>query len=231
MPFWYFSKLNNFRMKHIECIDPQGVLAKTLSDVSLGCVMYCCLQQEDTPQGGISVKGAILQYFLGEIYDRPSERLTNLIDLLTMCGFPGVTESLTIRKDLWRKLIGNISINTVSALTGSTCGELSDPGTPAYKVCFAMMTEAMNVAHSLGVVLDIDIKLRLEQVGLLDPNFKTSMLQDVEADRRLEIDPICTSVIEVARLVNVPTPTIDIVHPLLCTKDLSIKNKRKSAAR
>ena len=118
-----------------------------------------------------------------------------------------------IRDEIWLKLWGNLCFNPISALTGTTLDLItSDPGTRA--VSRAMMQEAQTVAERLGVRFRVDLERRIDGAGKVGAH-KTSMLQDLELGRPMEIDALVTVVQELGRLVEVPTPTIDVVLALL----------------
>ena len=111
------------------------------------------------------------------------------------------------------KLWGNLSFNPISALTGSTLAEIvADPGTRA--VARAMMVEAQAIGETLGVRFPIDVDRRIDGAGAVGAH-KTSMLQDLERGRPMEIDALVTAVQELGRLTGVPTPTIDMVLALV----------------
>lgn len=118
-----------------------------------------------------------------------------------------------IRDEIWVKLWGNVSLNPISALTHATLDVLcGDAGTRA--VARAMMVEAQAIAEKLGVKFPIDVDRRIEGAAAVGAH-KTSMLQDLERGRPMEIDALVAVVQEMGRLVGAPTPTIDIVLPLV----------------
>ena len=118
------------------------------------------------------------------------------------------------------KLWGNVALNSVSALTMARVGEMAtDPGTR--RVMTLMMEEMRSVAGKLGVRLEMDVETRLDQAARLG-GFKTSMLQDLEAGRPLEIDALVGAVSEFGRRLGIPTPTIDVVEALLRVRAASM---------
>jgi 2-dehydropantoate 2-reductase len=118
-----------------------------------------------------------------------------------------------IRDEIWLKLWGNLSFNPISALTHATLDVIaSDPGTRA--VVRSMMAEAQEIAEKLGVHFRVDIERRINGAGAVGAH-KTSMLQDLERGRPMEIDPLVTVVQEMGVLTGIPTPTIDIVLALI----------------
>ena len=121
-----------------------------------------------------------------------------------------------IRNDIWVKLWGNLSFNPISALTGATLDEIAaDPGTRG--AARAMMVEAQAIGEALGVRFPIDVDKRIHGAAEVGAH-KTSMLQDLERGRPMEIDALVTAVQELGRLTGVPTPAIDIVLALVQQK-------------
>jgi 2-dehydropantoate 2-reductase len=118
-----------------------------------------------------------------------------------------------IRDEIWLKLWGNLCFNPISALTCATLDVIaSDADTRA--VAKTMMLEAKAIADKIGVSFRVDVERRIDGAGAVGAH-KTSMLQDLERNRPLEIDPLVTVVQEIGRLVGVPTPTIDVVLALV----------------
>jgi 2-dehydropantoate 2-reductase len=118
-----------------------------------------------------------------------------------------------IRDEIWVKLWGNLSFNPISALTHATLEVLcTDPGTRG--VARAMMLEAQAIAEALGVKFPIDVDRRIEGGAAVGPH-RTSMLQDLDAGRPMEIDALVGAVQELGRVTGVPTPTIDTVLALV----------------
>jgi 2-dehydropantoate 2-reductase len=118
-----------------------------------------------------------------------------------------------IRDEMWLKLWGNVSFNPISALTHATLDVITtDPGTRA--VAKAMMLEAKEIADRLGISFRVDVERRIEGARKVGAH-RTSMLQDLERGRAMEIDPLVTVVQEMGRLAEIPTPTIDVVLALV----------------
>jgi 2-dehydropantoate 2-reductase len=118
-----------------------------------------------------------------------------------------------LRDEIWVKLWGNLSFNPISALTHATLDVLcTDPGTRA--VARDMMLEAQAIAEKLGVKFPIDVDRRIDGGAAVGAH-RTSMLQDLESGRPMEIDALVTSVQELGRLTDTPTPTIDTVLSLV----------------
>lgn len=211
IPYWYFYK-HGYACENstLESIDPGGRQWKELGpERAIGCVVY--------PATEIEAPGVIRHVYgdrfpLGEPSGEKSADVAALSALFVKAGLQApVLEN--IRDEIWLKLWGNVSFNPISALTHATLDILcSDPGTRA--VTRAMMVEAQQIAETFGVKFRVDVDRRIEggrKVGA----HKTSMLQDLERGRPMEIDPLVTVVQEMGRLTNIPTPTIDIVLALV----------------
>jgi len=149
------------------------------------------------------------RFSLAEIDGAKSERISAISEIFGRAGFkaPVVTD---VRTEIWTKLLGNLSLNPISALTHATLQDICRyPKTRA--LAMEMMREALAVAEAFGIRLRISLEKRIagaEAVGA----HKTSMLQDVENGRVLEADALIGSVIELARMADVATPHIDAIY-------------------
>ncbi len=210
VPWWYFHGLEGrYAEMQIESVDPGGRQWAAIGpDRAIGCTVY--------PAAEIIAPGVIRhtygdRYNLGEPNKQMTPRVTELGKAFEAAGLKcRVYED--IRDDIWLKLWGNLCFNPISALTHATLDVIaSDPGTRA--VAKAMMTEAETLARKLGADFRVDIERRINGAGSVGAH-RTSMLQDLDKKRPLELDAILTAVQEMGRLVDVPTPTIDIVLAL-----------------
>ena len=212
IPWWYF--LHGFHGPQagtqVENSDPGGEIARHL-DASrvIGSVVYPAAVLE-RPGVVRVVEGN--RYTLGEPDGSMSARVEALSERLIAAGFKSpVVED--IRSEIWLKLWGNLSFNPISALTHATLVDICRfPETRA--LARAMMEEAQGIANALGVTFRVDIDRRIagaEKVGA----HKTSMLQDVEAGRAIELEALVGSVVELGRLTGEPTPHIDTVYALM----------------
>jgi 2-dehydropantoate 2-reductase len=211
VPWWYFYKLpGEWENRRLPSVDPgdrqwDGIGPERV----LGCVVYPAAEVEEP---GIIKHIEGNRFSLGEPDGSKSERAERLSKALGAVGLKAPVRP-AIRNEMWIKLWGNLSFNPISALTGATLEVLcTDPGTRA--VARGMMVEAQEIAEKLGVKFPIDVDRRIAggaEVGA----HKTSMLQDLERGRPMEIDALVTSVQEMGRLVGVPTPTIDTVLSLV----------------
>jgi 2-dehydropantoate 2-reductase len=148
---------------------------------------------------------------VGEPDGTTSERVTRLSECFVRGGLQAPVLS-DIRAEIWLKLWGNLTFNPISALSRATLAGICQYP-PSRAIAAAMMTEAQCVANKLGVTFRVSLEKRIagaERVG----HHKTSMLQDVEAARTLEVDALLGSVVELARLTDTPTPHIDTVYAL-----------------
>lgn len=211
IPWWYFYKHGGpLDGRCIESVDPGGRIWETIGpERAIGCVVYPAAEIE-TPGVIRHVEGDRLP--LGEPSGAKSERVVTLSQALVAAGLRAAVRP-AIRTDIWVKLWGNLSFNPISALTGATLEEITrDPGTRA--VARQMMVEAEQIATVLGVRLPIDVDRRIagaDEVGA----HKTSMLQDLERGRPMEIDALVASVQELGRLTDIATPAIDLVLALV----------------
>ena len=149
---------------------------------------------------------------IGEPAGGRSARIETLHRLLIDAGFDAPIRD-DIRDEIWLKLCGNLCFNPISALTHSTVDAIaSDPQTRA--ICRAMMAEAQAIGERLGLRLRVDADRRIDGMGALGTH-KMSMLQDLERSRPMELEPLVGVVQELGRLLDMPTPTIDVVLALI----------------
>lgn len=211
IPWWYFHKHGGpFDGHRLETVDPGGRLWRLIPpERCLGCVVY--------PSAEIEAPGRVRhgygnRFMLGEPDGSASPRAKALSQLLTRSGLKAPVRP-KIRDDIWVKLWGNLSFNPVSALTGGTLEQLAtDPGTRG--VIAGMMAEAEAVATALGVAFGVDIDTRIGWAADLGAH-KTSMLQDLELKRPMEIDALLGVVVELGRLTGLATPLCAAVLGLL----------------
>ncbi|MDE0097422.1 MAG: 2-dehydropantoate 2-reductase [Gammaproteobacteria bacterium] len=208
IPWWYFQKLpGTYEDRIVETVDPGGVLLKSINpDCLLGCIAY--------PAALIAQPGVIrhvegIRFPLGELDGNLSERANRVSEALVDAGFKSpVLED--IRSEIWLKLWGNLSFNPISAMTHSTLEAICRlPLTR--ELAATMMTEAMEVAEKLGASFRVSLERRIEGAEKVGKH-KTSMLQDVEAGKPLEIDGMLGVVIELAQMTGTPIPTLKAVY-------------------
>jgi 2-dehydropantoate 2-reductase len=208
VPWWFFHKLEGpYQDRPVHVADPDGVIAANIPpDRIIGAVVY--------PAAELVTPGVVKvlegdRFTLGELDGSRSDRIRALSEALTRAGFKAPISS-DIRAEIWLKLWGNVVFKPVSALTHATLVDICQ-FPPTRALAAVMMAEAQAVAEKLGVRVRISIDKRIagaEAVGA----HKTSMLQDVEAGRPLELEVLVGSVVELARLTETPTPAIDAVY-------------------
>jgi 2-dehydropantoate 2-reductase len=211
IPWWYFHGLEGaWRDHRLASVDPGGRQWREIGPArAIGCVVQGAF--EAVEPGVVRCRGGA-RLELGEPDGSNSPRLEKLCRVLEAAGIEAEPQS-DIRQRLWAKLWGNLAFNPLSVLTQATVGGLAgDPGVRA--VARAMMVEGRAVAEALGVDFAIDVDERIRLAAAVGAH-KTSMLQDLEQGRRLEIDALTGAVAELGRLTGVSTPTIDMVYALV----------------
>ncbi|GAB5470655.1 MAG: 2-dehydropantoate 2-reductase [Rhodospirillales bacterium] len=211
IPWWYFYALEGpYRDRRVESVDPGGRLWNLIPPKRcLGCVVY--------PAAEIERPGVIRhvygnRFMLGEPDGTKSARALALSKALAAAGMKAPVRT-RIRDDLWLKLWGNLSFNPLSALTGATLEQLAgDP--EVHGVAAAMMTEAKAVGEALGVRFSVDVETRIGWAADVGAH-KTSMLQDLEIGRPMEIDALVTAVAELGDVAEIETPAIDTILALV----------------
>lgn len=211
IPWWYFHGLESpFRDHRLKSVDPGDKQWDGIGPGrAIGCVVY--------PAAEVEVPGVIRhiegdRFTLGEPDGSRSDRATRLSRALIEAGLKAPVRP-RIRDEMWIKLWGNVSFNPISALTGATLDVIGTaPDTRA--LARSMMVEAQTVAEALGVRFPISVDKRIDGAVAVGAH-KTSMLQDLERGRPMEIDALIGSVAEMGRLVGVETPMIDAVLALV----------------
>jgi 2-dehydropantoate 2-reductase len=202
VPWWFFDKLAYGGGKlRLESLDPGGKLAQAMPTNRLvGCVIHCAAS---VPEPGLISHNMGKKLILGEPGGKNTARTTKIVDAFAAAGFDTVTSDF-IEKDFWVKLLGNVSFNPVSALTLSTADRMiNDPLVKGYMV--SVMKEVLAIGRAVGVDADIDPEARIDMARILGA-FKTSMLQDMEAGKALEIDGLLMGTLDIARQAGVPAP-------------------------
>ncbi len=211
VPYWYFHGLvgpNEGRI--VQSVDPDGIVSRILPPAqAIGCVVY--------PAAEVVAPGVIEhtygdRFSLGEPSGERTERVEAISKLLMASGLKAPIRP-KIRDEIWVKLWGNLCFNPVSALTGTTLDVLT--GRPDLRaLCRSMMVEAQGVAEALGVRFAISVDKRIDgaaEVGV----HKTSMLQDLERGRPMEIDALLGAVVELGGLVGHSMPICETVLALV----------------
>ena len=188
----------------LNSVDPGGLIAASLPQQRVvGCVVHASIATAE-PGWVQHHKGQGL--IVGEPAGGQSERVQGVVDLLQRAGFEA-TASVDIRYDIWYKLWGNLTMNPVSAMTGATADRvLADPLVREF--CTAVMIEAAQIGARIGCHIDQTPEQRHTMAAQLGA-FKSSMLQDVQAGRSIELDAIVAAVQEIGQRVDLPTPNIN----------------------
>ena len=208
IPWWYFQGLEGpWEGRVLHSVDPGGrLLAGIEARRIIGCVVY--------PAAEIARPGVIrhiegLRFSVGELDGSRSERVRAMADLLVGAGLKSYVLD-DVRSEIWLKAWGNLSFNPISALTHATLEDICR-FPPSRELAATMMREAQAVAEALGSRLRVSLERRIagaESVG----RHKTSMLQDVEAGKRIEVEALIGAVVELAEVAGVPVPAIRAMH-------------------
>ena len=210
IPWWYFHKLAGaWQGTPVRAVDPDGSIAQHIPiDRVIGSVVY--------PASEVIRPGVIRviegnRFTLGEIDGSDTPRVRAISDAFKAAGFKAPV-STDIRSEIWLKLWGNLSFNPISALTHATLEDICLFG-PTRELAAGMMREAQAIGERLGVQFKVSLDKRIAGAQAVGQH-KTSMLQDVEAGRPLELQALVGAVIELGTITGVPTPTIGAVHAL-----------------
>jgi 2-dehydropantoate 2-reductase len=210
VPWWYFHGLQGpYQDRRLPIVDPGEAQWRHIGpERVIGCVVY--------PAAEIVAPGELRhvendRFSLGEPDNARSERVLALSRALAGAGFKAPVKA-DIRTEIWVKLWGNVAFNPISALTGGTLkGICEDPFTRS--TARAVMAEAEAIANKLGVTMPLPVDKRIDGAAAVGEH-KTSMLQDFERGRPIELDAIVGAVAELGRLVDHPTPMIDTIYAL-----------------
>ncbi|HYW25938.1 MAG TPA: 2-dehydropantoate 2-reductase, partial [Terriglobales bacterium] len=212
IPWWFFLREG----RRLESVDPGGVIAASIpARHVIGCVVY--------PATSLEAPGVIRhvegnRFSLAELDGARSERVTAIAAALAGTGLRAPVQS-RMREEIWLKLIGNATLNPVSALTRSGLGAMvGDAGTR--QLLRMLMLEVEAVGRALGIDPGIGVDRRLDGAGRVGDH-RTSMLQDVDAGRPLEVEALVGSVVELAGQLGVPVPALDVVYRLTRQLDRS----------
>ena len=222
IPWWYFQNFDGeYANRVVETVDPGGLLFKSIDpDRLIGCIAY--------PAATISKPGVIQhiegnRFPVGELSGIKTERVQMVSDLFTESGFKSRILD-DIRSEIWLKLWGNLTFNPISALSHSTLVDICQfPLTR--QLAATMMTEAQTVGERLGAHFRIPMEKRIagaESVG----KHKTSMLQDVEAGKPMEIESMLGAVIELAEVTRVQTPTLRAIYACVSLLDKTLSQEK-----
>jgi 2-dehydropantoate 2-reductase len=208
IPWWYFQRHGGeLDGIHLETVAPGGVLGRTIDpERVIGCIVYAATSVVG-PGIVQHVEGE--RFSLGELDGSQTERVEALAGLLTGAGLKAPVQP-RIRPELWVKLMGNAVFNPLSALTRASLGAMAESPVLG-PVVRAAMEEVDAVASRLGITMPVSIDQRIRGAGRVG-NHKTSMLQDLESGRPMEIDAITGSVVELAGRLGVPVPHLETIY-------------------
>ncbi|HET9783001.1 MAG TPA: 2-dehydropantoate 2-reductase [Candidatus Dormibacteraeota bacterium] len=203
IPWWYFPD------RHLETVDPGGVIARSIPPARvIGCVVY--------PAATIVAPGVIVheegdRFSLGEPDGSRSDRIQRLAAMLTRAGFKAPVQS-RLRNEIWLKVAGNATLNPISVVTRATLGEMFATET-SRELIRTLMREVESVARSVDVEFPVSVEKRMAGAAAVGGH-KTSMLQDLEARKPLELDALLGAVIEIAGWQGVEVPSLRTLYGL-----------------
>jgi 2-dehydropantoate 2-reductase len=208
IPWWYFQKLGGkYEGQIVNTVDPDGAIAKSIDpDRIVGCIAY--------PAAEIAEPGVIrhiegVRFPVGEIDGTETERVTTIANALVDAGFKSPVLP-DIRSEIWLKLWGNLTFNPISSMTHATLEDICQyPLTR--ELAANMMSEAQTIGEKLGAGFRVPLQKRIEGAEKVGKH-KTSMLQDVEAGRPMEIDGMLGVVVELGEMTETPTPTLKALY-------------------
>jgi len=204
VPWWFCDGQPGFDGAGLTSVDPGGHVARAIPTQQVaGCVVHASCSV--TEPGRVLHRHG-LGLIVGHALGGQQPQVQTVVDLLTAAGF-AATHSPDVRQDIWFKLLGNMTMNPISALTGATIDRvLADPLVRAF--CSATMAEAGELSAQIGCPARTDPESRHAVTAKLGA-FKTSMLQDVEAGRSIELDGLLTVLHVIASRLGVATPNIN----------------------
>jgi 2-dehydropantoate 2-reductase len=208
IPFWYFvNHGGDLAGTRVETVDPHGVCLEGIpNDRIIGCVVYPATELV-APGVVQHIEGE--RFPLGELDGSQSNRIKDLSDIFAKSGLKAPVLD-NIRNEIWLKLWGNLTFNPISALTHATLVDICE-NPFGRALATNMMREAQAVAEKLGASFRVPLEKRIKGAAKVGKH-KTSMLQDVEAGREIEIDALVGAVVELGIRAAVPTPTIQAVY-------------------
>jgi 2-dehydropantoate 2-reductase len=224
VPWWFFDRLRFGNGKHkLETLDPGGKLSRAMpTDRIVGCVVHLAAS---TPEPGLVSHNMGKRLIVGEPGGKNTARTRRIASALAEAGFECAVTDF-IEKEFWIKLLGNVSFNPVSALTVSTADRLiEDRHVKAYMV--GIMREVLAIGRAVGVDADIDPEARIGMARILG-KFKTSMLQDLEAGKPLEVDGLLAGTLEIAEKAGVRAPFTESLFGLVRTRAQSTGQYKKT---
>ncbi|MDW5316445.1 2-dehydropantoate 2-reductase [Rhizobium sp. PL01] len=226
IPWWYFhgDKASGLEGRQVEALDPDGLVWQRIGpERVIGGVIYQGAQMLEPGHIRLTSGGLL---HLGEPSGAMSAELGEIANLLEASGWTIKTTD-RIRNEIWLKFLGNAAFNPISALTRGRITEIMDG--PAVDLVKQVMTEVRDVAGRLGCPVSETVEQKMEHGRTLG-NAKTSMLQDLEQGRPMEITPLTRAITLLGRMANVPTPANDILLALISQLDETMAKARATEA-
>lgn len=210
VPWWFFHGMPGAMLDaSLESVDPGSVVTRALPPSQvLGCVVHASCA---TAEPGCALHKSGNGLIVGEPVGGTSARLDAVVDALRKADFD-VTASPRIQRDIWYKLWGNMTLNPISAITGATTDRMLDDSL-VNAFILRVMAEASELGARIGCSITESGEERMQMTRKLG-SFKTSMLQDAEGGRGLEMEALLGAPREIARKLNVATPNMDALHGL-----------------
>lgn len=203
IPWWYFPD------RSLESVDPGGVIARSIPlPQVVGCVVYAAAS---IVEPGVIEHEEGDRFSLGEPDGAKSEHVQRIFTLLVAAGFKAPVQT-RLRNEIWLKVAGNATLNPVSAITRATLGEIFATESSRQTIR-TLMEEVEATARSIGIELPVSVEKRMQGAAAVGDH-KTSMLQDIEAGRPLELDALLGAVIEIAEWKSVPVPSLRALYGL-----------------
>lgn len=226
IPWWYFhgDKASVLEGRQVEALDPDGLVWQRIGpERVIGGVIYQGAQMLEPGHIRLTSGGLL---HLGEPSGAMSAELGEIANLLEASGW-AIRTTDRIRDEIWLKFLGNAAFNPISALTRGRITEIMDG--PAVDLVKQVMTEVRDVAGRLGCPVSETVEQKMEHGRTLG-NAKTSMLQDLEQGRPMEITPLTRAITLLGRMANVPTPANDILLSLILQLDETMAKARAAEA-
>jgi len=214
VPWWYFHGLNGtFADRRLETVDPGGLIWNRVDPKrAIGCVVY---PAAEVVEPGLIRHISGSRFSLGEPDGQKTERVTRLSKIFATAGLKAPVRP-RLRDEIWIKLWGNATLNPISALTGATLAQMiADPATAS--IIRSIMEELQAVGEALGAKFSVSIDKRMAGAAAVGEH-RTSMLQDLEAGRPMEIDALVAAVQELGQLAGCATPNLDVILALVQQK-------------
>ncbi|MCZ6890582.1 MAG: 2-dehydropantoate 2-reductase [Gammaproteobacteria bacterium] len=214
IPWWYFhAHGGTYEGRRLATVDPGNLQWRHIGPArAIGCVAYPACE---IVEPGVIEHLSGNRFTLGEPSGEKTDRVSSLSRALIAADLRAPIRR--IRNEIWMKLWGNLSFNPISALTGATLDVIATESPGTRDVARAMMLEAQAIGETLGIRFSIGIDRRIDGAAEVGAH-RTSMLQDLERGRPMEIDALIGSVQELGQIVGIPTPTIDVVLALVKQK-------------